>query len=55
MPWDKEEILFATGGAVIQEGKQPAFGEIVIDSEKVERGSVYVALTGAMFEGHDFL
>jgi UDP-N-acetylmuramoyl-tripeptide--D-alanyl-D-alanine ligase len=55
MPWDTAEILFATGGVVIQEGKQPAFGEIVIDSEKVERESVFVALKGARFDGHTFL
>jgi len=55
MTWSREEILSAIGGKVIREGRSRVFGEVFTDSGKVERGSVFIALKGARFDGHDFL
>ena len=55
MSWSREEILLATGGKILREGKDGVFGEVVTDSGKVQRGSVFIALRGERFDGHDFL
>jgi UDP-N-acetylmuramoyl-tripeptide--D-alanyl-D-alanine ligase len=55
MSWTEKEILLATAGRVVQQGKHRNFAKIVIDSGKVERGAVFVALKGERFDGHDFL
>ncbi|HEY2988046.1 MAG TPA: UDP-N-acetylmuramoyl-tripeptide--D-alanyl-D-alanine ligase [Candidatus Binatia bacterium] len=53
--WTVEQILTATGGKVVREGKQSRFGEIVTDSKSAKKDSVFVALKGARFDGHRFL
>ena len=55
MSWSREEILLATGGKMVREGRETVFSEVVIDSGKVERGSVFIALKGERFDGHAFL
>jgi UDP-N-acetylmuramyl pentapeptide synthase len=55
MSWRRREILLATGGRVGREGKTTTYGEVVTDSNKVEKGSVFVALRGERFDGHSFL
>ena len=55
MAWSTDEILAATGGNLIRKGKQTRFGEIVTDSSKVKKGSVFVALRGARLDGHRFI
>ena len=55
MSWTREEILLATGGELIREGKGTVFSAVVTDSRKVEKGSVFVALKGERFDGHAFL
>ena len=55
MLWRKEEILLATGGKILREGRRAICGEVSTDSGKVVRGSVFVALKGERFDGHDFL
>ena len=45
----------ATGGKILGEGNDAVFGEVVTDSGKVVKGSVFVALKGERFDGHDFL
>ncbi|MBI2210247.1 MAG: UDP-N-acetylmuramoyl-tripeptide--D-alanyl-D-alanine ligase, partial [Deltaproteobacteria bacterium] len=55
MLWTKEEILVATGGKILREGRRAICGEVITDSGKVARGSVFVALKGERFDGHDFL
>ncbi|HYY24029.1 MAG TPA: UDP-N-acetylmuramoyl-tripeptide--D-alanyl-D-alanine ligase [Candidatus Udaeobacter sp.] len=55
MAWSTNEILAATGGNLIRKGKQTRFGEIVTDSTKVKRGSVFVALKGQRLDGHRFI
>lgn len=54
MVWSLEEILLATGGKVAREGKGLRFDGIVTDTGKVRKGSVFVALKGERFDGHDF-
>lgn len=55
MSWRAEDILLATGGERVCGGKGGVFGEAVTDSRKVTSGSVFVALKGERFDGHDFL
>src|SRR5438067_12851751 len=55
MGWSTEEILAATGGKIVREGDERAFGEVVTDSTKIQRGSVFVALKGERFDGHRFV
>jgi UDP-N-acetylmuramoyl-tripeptide--D-alanyl-D-alanine ligase len=55
MGWSTEEIIAATGGNLLREGRTNAFGEVVTDSGKVTRGAVFVALKGERHDGHDFV
>jgi UDP-N-acetylmuramoyl-tripeptide--D-alanyl-D-alanine ligase len=55
MGWSKAEILAATGGRVLREGRATRFGEIVTDSTKVRTGSVFIALKGERHDGHRFI
>jgi UDP-N-acetylmuramoyl-tripeptide--D-alanyl-D-alanine ligase len=55
MGWSQTEILTATGGKVLRNGKTTRFGEIVTDSTKVRTGSVFVALKGERHDGHRFV
>jgi UDP-N-acetylmuramoyl-tripeptide--D-alanyl-D-alanine ligase len=55
MSWSREDILLATGGKIVCEGKEAVFNKIVTDSAKVKKGSVFVALKGMRFDGHSFL
>jgi UDP-N-acetylmuramoyl-tripeptide--D-alanyl-D-alanine ligase len=55
MAWSRTEILAATGGKVLREGRATRFGEIVTDSTKVKKGSVFVALKGERHDGHRFI
>jgi len=55
MGWSKTEILAATGGKVLRDGQKTRFGEIVTDSTKVKRGSVFVALKGERHDGHRYV
>jgi UDP-N-acetylmuramoyl-tripeptide--D-alanyl-D-alanine ligase len=54
MSWSREEILLATGGHMVREGGRALFGDVVVDSRKVEKGSVFIALKGEKFDGHAF-
>lgn len=55
MAWSKTEILAATGGRLWRDGKAKRFGEVVTDSTKVRRGSIFVALKGGRHDGHEFI
>ncbi len=55
MTWKQEEILLATGGQLIREGKEKVFSSVVTDSRKAEKGSIFIALKGERFDGHAFL
>lgn len=54
MGWNETEILTATGGKLVRAGYSSRFGEVVTDSAKVKKGSVFVALKGEKFDGHSF-
>lgn len=55
MGWSRNEILLATGGRLNREGRKEIFGEVVTDSVKVKKGSVFVALKGERLDGHRFV
>jgi len=55
MAWSIAEIVAATGGKVRQDSGKRRFGEIVTDSTKIKRGSVFVALKGERHDGHRFV
>jgi UDP-N-acetylmuramoyl-tripeptide--D-alanyl-D-alanine ligase len=55
MGWSSKEILLATGGTLLRRGKKDRFGEVVTDSGKVKRGSVFLALKGERLDGHRFV
>ena len=55
MSWNREDILLATGGKIVCEGKEAVFYKVVTDSAEVKKRSVFVALKGARFDGHSFL
>ena len=55
MTWSIEEILAATGGTIVREGEKKVFGEVVTDSGKVNKGSIFIALKGERFDGHRFV
>ncbi|HKY09241.1 MAG TPA: Mur ligase family protein, partial [Candidatus Binatia bacterium] len=55
MWWSQEQILAATGGRVAHQGRAMRFGEVVTDSNKVKKGSVFVALKGERHDGHAFV
>jgi UDP-N-acetylmuramoyl-tripeptide--D-alanyl-D-alanine ligase len=55
MGWSKAQILAATAGRVLREGKATRFGEVVTDSTKVKSRSVFVALKGERHDGHRFV
>lgn len=55
MSWTAKEILWATGGKLLRAWDKDVFGEIVTDSSKVKRGSVFVALKGDRLDGHRFV
>ena len=55
MGWTREEILVATGGRVVRQGKDSVFGDVVTDSQGAKSRSVFVALKGGRVDGHQFL
>jgi UDP-N-acetylmuramoyl-tripeptide--D-alanyl-D-alanine ligase len=55
MSWTANEILLATGGRLLRARRNNVFGEVVTDSGKVKRGSVFVALKGERLDGHRFV
>jgi UDP-N-acetylmuramoyl-tripeptide--D-alanyl-D-alanine ligase len=55
MGWERNEILLATGGRLLQEGRHNRFGEVVTDSSAAKARSVFVALKGERLDGHRFV
>ncbi|MCX7822172.1 MAG: UDP-N-acetylmuramoyl-tripeptide--D-alanyl-D-alanine ligase [Syntrophobacterales bacterium] len=54
--WTLSEVLKATGGELILKGSwEIPFKNIITDSRKMERDSIFIALPGERFDGHDFL
>lgn len=55
MSWSLGEIIAATGGKLARTGAASRFGEIVTDSAKVKRNSVFIALKGERHDAHRFV
>ena len=55
MGWSQAEILAATAGKLERAGKRSRYGEVVTDSAKAKKGSVFVALKGERLDGHRFV
>ncbi|HSB36613.1 MAG TPA: UDP-N-acetylmuramoyl-tripeptide--D-alanyl-D-alanine ligase [Thermoanaerobaculia bacterium] len=49
------EVVRATGGSLARRGVSAAFEGISTDSRTIAPGSLFVALKGEHFDGHDFL
>ena len=49
-----EEVLSATGGTLLQGGKDIFFGGISTDSRTINKGELYFALQGSRFDGHHY-
>lgn len=47
--------MLATGGQIVHDSEKKIFGEIVTASAQVKKGSVFVALKGERFDGHQFV
>jgi UDP-N-acetylmuramyl pentapeptide synthase len=55
MAWSRDEIVIATHGTIVNDGKEKIFGEVVTNSGQVKQGSVFVALKGERLDGHRFV
>ena len=53
--WNKAHLLAATGGQVVAGVQQTVLGEISTDTRTLNAGDVFVALTGATFDGHAYI
>ena len=51
--WRREEVLKALSGRAVGDIPE-AFSDIIIDSRHVSKDSVFFAIKGARFDGHDF-
>jgi UDP-N-acetylmuramoyl-tripeptide--D-alanyl-D-alanine ligase len=52
--WNIEKVLEATGGRLLSGDAGGEIGDIVIDSRKVKKGDLFVAIRGERFDGHTF-
>ena len=54
MNFSVEEVLGATGGRLLQGGKDISFQGVSTDSRTISEGELYIALTGPRFDGHHY-
>lgn len=50
-----EDILKATGGELLCGDKNVSFDDVISDSRKITPNSLFVALVGEKFDGHEFI
>jgi UDP-N-acetylmuramoyl-tripeptide--D-alanyl-D-alanine ligase len=50
-----DEIIRATGGALVRRGSGRCADGVSIDSRSFRRGQLFVAIPGEIFDGHDFI
>lgn len=50
-----KEILVATRGRIVQQGKERNIKRISTDTRSIKRGDLFVAIKGPTFDAHDFL
>jgi murE/murF fusion protein len=55
LKWDLKNVAAATGGTIVRKTVATKFRSISTDSRTVGLSDVFVALTGELFDGHDFL
>ena len=53
--WDVELVAEATGGSITAPGSGQVFRQVSTDSRSVGEGDIFVALSGELFNGHDFI
>jgi len=51
--WNSQDIIIATGGKLV--GKQFVAESVAIDSRKLEKNALFIAIKGEVFDGHDFV
>jgi UDP-N-acetylmuramoyl-tripeptide--D-alanyl-D-alanine ligase len=49
-----QEVLSATGGKLLQGGRDACFEGVSTDSRTIREGELYIALKGAQFDGHHY-
>ncbi len=54
-PLAARDILSATGGSLAQGASDAMFVSLTTDTRSLERGSVFLALQGDRYDGHDFV
>ena len=55
MPWTIDDILKATGGELVAGERDRSFDAIGIDSRHIRTAEVFVAIQGAVHDGHRFI
>ena len=55
MPWTVQDILNATHGELAAGDRDRSFGSISIDSRRITAADVFVAIRGAVHDGHRFI
>ena len=53
--WNERHLMAATGGKVMSGEQRTLFHEIVTDSRKLVSSDVFVALSGEIFDGHQYI
>lgn len=54
-PWKMDDLIAATGGELLGIEKAPEFSAIGIDSRRIARTDLFVAIEGAVHDGHRFI
>jgi UDP-N-acetylmuramoyl-tripeptide--D-alanyl-D-alanine ligase len=54
-PFSADDAVRWTGGELVRGAAATRFSGVTIDSRNVPAGSLFVAIAGARFDGHDFL
>lgn len=55
IPWTTADLLTATGGELLCGDRRQVFTGICIDSRRMDRGSLFVAIRGQVHDGHGFI
>ena len=53
--WGVAELLKATGGRLVSGSKEASWGKISTDSRSTQAGEFFLALTGEIYDGHEFV
>jgi len=53
--WTIEKLISASGAELISHGNASSFKDISIDSRRVTKDSVFIAVKGETLDGHDFI